>query len=122
MAICCGKLPQKNGIVEAPIKREKESVIKRIVADDGQYARTDYEDIGEKDGYSLVKLMPQTGRTHQIRVHMAHLGTPIFGDFIYGDEIKGERTRLHCFSLEFEHPSTKKMIRCEAKLPKDFEF
>lgn len=120
LAICCGKLPKENDIIDAPIKREKESVIKRVVASDGQRAKTQYWVEDFQNGYSLVRLMPHTGRTHQIRVHMAHINTPIYGDFVYGKEIDGERVRLHCLSMEFRRPSDNKNILLKAPKPKDF--
>lgn len=120
MAICCGEIPKVNGIIEAPIKREKESVIKRVVSPDGQYAKTEYWVLDKQDGFSLVKLMSYTGRTHQLRVHMAHINTPIYSDYIYGEEIVGERTRLHCYSMEFINPSDNKKIVLSAPIPKDF--
>ena len=93
LAICSGVPEEEHGIIEAPIKRENDSVIKRIVSKDGQYAKSEYWVLNKKDGFSLVKLKPYTGRTHQLRVHLAHINTPIYSDFIYGEEIKGERTR-----------------------------
>ncbi len=120
MAICCGKFSKENGIIEAPIKREEESVIKRVVSPDGQYAKSEYWVIDEKDGFSLVRLKPYTGRTHQLRVHMAYIGNPIYADYIYGTEIIGERTRLHCYSMEFMRPSDNKLITLTAPKPDDF--
>ncbi len=120
LAICCGVPKEEHGIIEAPIKREDDSVIKRVVAPDGQYAKSEYWVVNRKDGFSLVKLKPYTGRTHQLRVHLAHINTPIYSDFIYGDEIKGERTRLHCYSMEFKRPSDEETILINAPIPEDF--
>ncbi len=119
-AIVKGVPENSKGVIEAPIKRKEDSVITRIVADDGQYAKTDYEVIKSENGLSLVKLTPKTGRTHQIRVHMAHIGHPLFGDFIYGEEVEGERTRLHCGELTFYHPVREEMITLAAPVPDDF--
>lgn len=119
-AICCGKLKNSNGRIEEPIKRESCNSLKRIVSPNGQYACTDYAVQAYKDNYSLVKLTPLTGRTHQLRVHLSHIGNPIYADFLYGIEIAGERTRLHCKSLEFIHPTTKKSITLSAPCPDDF--
>ena len=82
LAICKGKPEQIKGVIDAPIKRKEDSVITRIVAEDGQSAKTFYEVVKTENGYSLIKLKPKTGRTHQIRVHMAHIGHPLYGDFI----------------------------------------
>lgn len=120
LAICCGVPKEEHGIIEAPIKRENDSVIKRIVSKDGQYAKSEYWVMNKKDGFSLVKLKPYTGRTHQLRVHLAHINTPIYSDFIYGDEIEGERTRLHCYSMEFKRPSDDENILINAPVPEDF--
>lgn len=119
-AICCGIFGEKSGIIEAPIKRESGSVIKRVAAADGQYAKSEYRVIRTENGFSLVCLKPYTGRTHQLRVHMAYNKTPIFGDFMYGEEVDGERTRLHCRSLRFRRPSDGEEIFLEAPLPMDF--
>lgn len=86
----------------------------------GREAVTDYELLATRDGWSLIACMPRTGRTHQIRVHLQHLGHPIAGDPLYGKRDKFERHLLHAWRLEFTHPSTGKMIRCEAPLPADF--
>lgn len=119
LAICCGVPPTK-GTIEAPIRRMCGSIIKRIVADDGKYARTDYEVLKSENNCSLLKIVPHTGRTHQIRVHMAHIGNPLFGDFMYGTEEEEERTRLHCASLEFRHPISGENTVMKAKIPEDF--
>ncbi len=122
LAICCGQLPKKDGFVEAAIKRESDSVIKRVVSENGQYAKTVYSVLKYKDSLSLVKLYPETGRTHQIRVHMSHIGAPLFADFIYGEEIEGERTRLHCSALEFSHPVSGEKIYLSCPAPDDFDI
>ena len=122
LAICCGELPQKEGIVEQGIVRESESVIKRVVSENGQYAKTSYSVLEYKNGLSLVRLYPETGRTHQIRVHMSYIGTPLYADFIYGEEIKGERTRLHCSALEFSHPVTGEKMFLSCPAPDDFDI
>ena len=118
MAICCGVL-NENGTIEDPIKKETERGIKRIVSPDGQYAKTEYFPIKTQGDYTLVKLCPKTGRTHQLRVHMAHMGHPLYGDYIYGRE-EDTRTLLHCSQMEFTHPETKEKMCINAHLPKDF--
>lgn len=119
LAVCVGTLKDKKGTVNAPIKREKEGIIKRIIDLDGKTAVTDYEVLKEANGLSLVKLHPKTGRTHQIRLHLAHLGTPIYADFLYGTDIEGERIRLHCHSVQFTHPVTKETVKITAPIPSD---
>jgi 23S rRNA pseudouridine1911/1915/1917 synthase len=105
----------KHGVVDAPIRREAEGEMKRIVAPDGKNAITEYEVIGDDGKNSLVEILLHTGRTHQIRVHMAHIGHPLVGDFLYGERIENECYRLHCFELSLPHPKTKETITLKAK-------
>lgn len=121
-AVCVGIPKDKKGTVSAPIKREKAGIIKRVIASDGKAAVTDYEVIETLENLSLIRLFPKTGRTHQIRLHLSYIGTPIYGDFLYGNEVMGERIRLHCKSVCFPHPVTKKPIKIEAPLPHDMEL
>ena len=118
-AICVGVPSPKSGTISAPIKREKEGIIKRVIAPDGKPAVTDYTVVSEHNGLCLVALFPKTGRTHQIRLHLSHIGTPIYGDFLYGKEVLGERLRLHCRSVSFVHPITKEAVKFSAPLPPD---
>ena len=120
LAICEGEFQKKTGTIIAPIKRESDGALKRIVDDSGQYAETDYTVLTYKNGYSLVKILLKTGRTHQIRVHMSYIGHPLYSDFLYGTEIENERVRLHCESLEFSHPTSKEKCIFKAPLPADF--
>lgn len=122
VALCVGAPYPLSGRIDAPIKREKEGIIKRCIKGDGKPAVTDYTVEKEKDGLSLVRLFPKTGRTHQLRLHLSHIGTPIFSDFLYGEEIKGERTRLHCAKLSFPHPFSKEMIEISAPIPDDMKL
>lgn len=110
----CVPVPEK-GIIDAPIRREQESIIKRIVAPDGQRAVTEYETISVKDGKAVVRVLLHTGRTHQIRVHFSHIGAPLLYDYLYGEEVEGKTFMLHCTKLEFLHPITeeKMEIVCE---------
>lgn len=119
LAICCGKLPAKEGIVDAPIARD-EGIIKRRVCENGQSAQTSYKVLAESSTHTLVCAEPITGRTHQIRVHMAHLGAPLYGDFLYGTEVPGSRTMLHCSALTFSHPLTNERMHLTAPPPADF--
>jgi len=99
-------IPDQHGLINAPIARETEGSVKRVVREDGKESITEYELIStDENGNSLVKVIPHTGRTHQIRVHMAHIGHPLINDFLYGT--RGEETySLHCASLSFPHPFT----------------
>ena len=115
IAKVAGVLQKKEDIINLPIKREAEGEMKRIVASDGKTAITEYKVIGEYDGYSLVEIILHTGRTHQIRVHFAHIGHPLVGDFLYGERIENESYKLHCFQLSLPHPKTGETIVLNAK-------
>ena len=118
MAICCGIL-ENSGTVEENIKKETVRGIKRIISPDGQYAKTKYYPVKTQGNYTLVKLCPKTGRTHQLRVHMAHIGHPLYGDYLYGKE-ENIRTLLHCSEMSFTHPITKEKMCIKAHLTDDF--
>lgn len=120
LAVCCGVPINKSGKIEVPIMRENESVIKRIVDENGQYSLTEYEMIYSDGVYSVIRAFPHTGRTHQIRVHLSYIGIAIYGDFIYGEEIPGEPMRLHCSSLGFVHPSDGRYVKFNAEPPEYF--
>ncbi len=110
-AICHGVFNEKSGVVDAPIAREQESIIKRCVRADGQPAVTHYEVINSTENYSLLRLILENGRTHQIRVHMAHIGHPVAGDDLYGGSRSDyPRQALHCGEVSFVHPISGKEI------------
>ncbi len=117
--ICVGEISE-GGEINTFIKREAPAMMKRIVADSGQFAQTIYSPIKQHPKGTLVKLIPITGRTHQLRVHMNYINHPLYGDYIYGTPIEGSRVLLHCKSIEFEDFKTNKTIRIEAPLPEDF--
>ena len=121
LAICEGKLPSEEGVIDAPIGLAEDSAVRRTVREDGQNARTHYRTLHERDGRSLVKVELDTGRTHQIRVHMAHIGHPLTGDFLYGTEDRALITRpaLHSWQLEIRHPITGKILRFTCEMPQD---
>lgn len=123
LAIVSGKLEKSKGTINAPIARKENSIIERCVSKNGQNAVTHYEVLQEFDGYSLVKCTLETGRTHQIRVHMAYIGHPLLGDSLYGisDQSLISRQALHSYKMSFIHPISNKKISLEAKLPKDME-
>lgn len=122
-AVVTGIASPKKGIIDAPIARCEDSVIKRKISPDGKVAVTEYElDFTRADGkYSLVKAFPVTGRTHQIRLHLSHMGFPIYGDFLYGEPIDNVRAYLHCRRLTFPHPMTRELMTVEAPLPEDIK-
>lgn len=127
IAVVHGKIEKKQGIINLPIYKEEESEsIKRIVDDRGQESITKYKVLEELSKSSVVKLELETGRTHQIRVHMSYLGHPLYGDSLYGngEEEKEyiERQALHAYKLEFPHPRTGKILKLQCSLPKDIEI
>ncbi len=110
------------GQIALPIDRDPNTRIKMIVRKSGRPAVTDYEVIEEgfKSGQALVRAQIHTGRTHQIRVHFAHIGCPVVGDTVYGytkQRIKLARTFLHASSLSFDHPVTGERMKFESELP-----
>lgn len=113
---------KKLGTINLPIARKNGSIIERCISEDGQNSITHYEVLKEfKDkNYSLVKCLLETGRTHQIRVHMKELSHPLLGDTLYGTSSNLiNRQALHSYLISFIHPVTKKEIKIMAKLPKD---
>lgn len=123
LAVCQGFFKQKEGEISAPIGRRDGSVIQREVRPDGKEAVTRYRVVQEGKDCSLVRLCPLTGRTHQLRVHMAYLGHPLVGDFLYGTEDPDRilRPPLHSTYLCLRHPAHGQMLRLEAPLPQDME-
>ncbi len=120
LAVLEGTLPQQKGTVDAPIARKPGSVLARMVDPKGDHAVTHYEVLAEGGGYSLVRLVLETGRTHQIRVHMAHLGAPVAGDFLYGREDPAlGRQALHSETLTFTQPVTGEQLSFRCPLPAD---
>ena len=104
---------EMKGVIDAPIRREEEGSMKRIVAEDGRRAVTEYEVVSVDSDGCLCSFSPITGRTHQIRVHAAHIGCPLKNDFLYGE--RGDATYdLSCVRLEFPHPTTGEIIVIEA--------
>lgn len=121
LAICKGEIEVTQGIIDAPIARTHNSTIERMVDfDRGQSAITNFECISCKNGYSLLGLRLETGRTHQIRVHLKYLGYPLIGDFLYNPDFeKIQRQALHSHKLEFLHPIKKNQLTFISKLPED---
>lgn len=122
LAVVRGIPRHRKGSIDQPIGRHpvqrQKMTLRRPPS--GREAVTDYEVISSREGWSLVACMPRTGRTHQIRVHLTHLGHPIAGDPLYGKRDRFERHLLHAWKLEFTHPSTGEPVICTAPLPEDF--
>lgn len=120
LAVAEGLLPEDDGSIDAPIARRGDSIIGRTVAPDGKPSVTRYRVLARGGGHTLVACIPVTGRTHQIRVHMSHLGCPLAGDTLYGGHTdRIGRHALHCAALTFRHPLDDALRRMECSLPPD---
>ena len=113
---------EPSGRVELPIGRSRKDRKKMAVDPEGREAVTEWQVLAEGRGCALLDVRILTGRTHQIRVHMRHMGHPVCGDPLYGYEhgIKVPCLMLHAYSLSFEHPRTKEKMAFQAPLPEDF--
>jgi len=121
-AFAGGSIHQDRGTIEAPIGRKQDSIIEREVRDDGQYACTHYRVISRFSGFTHIELKLETGRTHQIRVHMAYVGHPLLGDDLYGgDPSRIQRQALHCKNITFIHPFFHEEMTFSAPLPQDMQ-
>lgn len=122
LAIAKGVLESKSGTLNFPIARKEGSIIERTVSSDGDSAITHYDVVKEFNNLSLVHIVLETGRTHQIRVHFSHIGHPILGDTLYGSPSELiNRQALHSYKLTFIHPVTKKVLSLEVPLPNDIK-
>ena len=124
LAILKGKLNKSEGKVVTQIGRDKIDRKKMTVIDDaskGKIAITNYRVISQNSLFTLVKVNIETGRTHQIRVHMRHLGYPILGDSVYGRKDNEKRQMLHAYRLEFLHPVTGNPMEFAGEIPEDFQ-
>jgi len=117
-----GKLKPERGVIEAPLGRDPANRKKMAVVREGREARTVYRVVKYRDGYTLLEAMPETGRTHQIRVHLAAIGYPVVGDAIYGVKSPHlSRQFLHACRLGFKLPSTDEFVEFQSELPEDLE-
>lgn len=117
-AVTCGTPPV--GAVDAPIGRAADSIITRCVTPEGQRAVTHFERVGGSDTHPLLRVTLETGRTHQIRVHMAYIGYPLCGDEMYGGDMSEiRRHALHCGEVSFTRPLTNEIITLTSPLPTD---
>ena len=124
LAILKGKLNKIEGRVVTQIGRDKNDRKKMTVIDDvtkGKTAITNYKVVSQNNLFTLVKVNIETGRTHQIRVHMRHLGYPILGDSVYGRKDNEKRQMLHAYKLEFSHPVTGHQMEFTGEIPEDFQ-
>ncbi|HJA66147.1 MAG TPA: RluA family pseudouridine synthase [Candidatus Mediterraneibacter cottocaccae] len=123
LALVRGSIQPPSGTVCAPIGRAGTSLIERkIDHENGEIAVTHYRKVEEKNGHSLVSLILETGRTHQIRVHMKYIGYPLTGDYLYNPDMEYiSRQALHSYRLSFRHPITGEQMEFTAPMPEDME-
>lgn len=122
-AVAVGQVTPPCGVINAPIGRADGSIIRRCVREDGLVSRTEYEVLQTTERFTLLRLRPETGRTHQLRVHMAYLGHPLAGDWLYGTEDKNliARPALHSYELWFTQPITGQELHFTAPIPQDMQ-
>lgn len=120
-AIVRGRVEPPEGTIDVPLGRKAGSIIERCVDfEHGETAVTHYRLLDVAQGHSLVELRLETGRTHQIRIHMKYLGYPLIGDYLYNPDMEWmTRQALHSYKLEFLHPVTKKLLTFVTPLPAD---
>lgn len=123
LAIVRGMVSPASGTIDAPLGRKDGTIIERCVDwEHGERAVTHYQTIDYKNGHSLVQLKLETGRTHQIRIHMKYLGFPLVGDYLYHPDMEFiQRQALHSHKIAFAHPITGKWMEFEAPLPDDMQ-
>ncbi|WP_194189614.1 RluA family pseudouridine synthase [Clostridium chrysemydis] len=127
IAIVHGNIKEKSGTIDRPIYRPFDELgipkLRRVVDKRGQRSITHYKVLESYEGFDVVECILETGRTHQIRVHLSSLGHPIYGDFLYGEGDNEvdliERQALHAYSLKFKDPKTKEFIELSSEIPKD---
>lgn len=122
IALLDGVFPQEKAIIDAPIGRSKQYFDKMEVCKDGKKAITNLEVIKKYKDYTLVKLVLETGRTHQIRVHLAYIGYPVHNDPVYSNKVCTDFGQfLHSAYLKFKHPITGEVLEFNSKLPEEFQ-
>ena len=123
LAIVEGILQEKSGTLNFTIARKDGSIIERCVKQDGEKAITHYNVLKNCNKLSLIHIVLETGRTHQIRVHFSHIGHPILGDTLYGNTSNLiSRQALHSFKVSFIHPISQEKLSLEAPIPDDMKI
>ncbi|SDI78927.1 RluA family pseudouridine synthase [Proteiniclasticum ruminis] len=122
VAIVKGAFPEETSLIDLPIYRDEEGAYQRVVDERGQRSLTEVKVLHYANGHTLLLLKLLTGRTHQIRVHLSHLGYPIIGDELYGGDLTiMKRQALHAVYLSFRHPVTEEKMSAYAEVLEDFK-
>lgn len=122
LAIVHGRMNECEGVIRAKIGRKNNSIIERVISEDGQEAITHFKVLKSFEDYSIVELVLETGRTHQIRVHMSSIGHPLIGDDLYGGQTNTlKRQALHSYQLSFTHPIDQSIKKFETGFPDDLK-
>ena len=121
LGVAMGHVDPSSGTIELPIGMAGGSTYQRAIRPDGQSAKTLYETLAVNEAFTLLRLIPQTGRTHQLRLHMAAIGYPLAGDWLYGAEDRAliARPALHSYELTLVHPITEETLHFTSPLPED---
>ena len=121
LGVATGRVDPRNGTIELPIGMAEGSTYQRAIRPDGQIAKTVYETLTVNEEFTLLRLIPQTGRTHQLRLHLSAIGYPLVGDWLYGAEDRARipRPALHSFELALTHPITGEILQFTSPLPED---
>lgn len=124
IALVRGNVPEEEATINMPIGRSTKDRKKMAVTKNGKQAITHFKVLKRYSKYTLLEIKIETGRTHQIRVHMAHIGHPIIGDELYGyvDENLIKRQALHAYGLKFKQPRTKEVLAFKAEIPDDMKI
>ena len=122
LCLCSGLFDKESGTINLPIARKEGSIIERCIDENGKKSITHYKVLEDFKNYSLVLCKLETGRTHQIRLHMSSIGHPLLGDTLYGTSSNLiSRQALHSYKIKFIHPIAKKELELKANLPEDIK-
>ena len=121
LGVAVGHVDPSSGTIELPIGMAEGSTYQRAIRPDGQSAKTLYETLAVNEAFTLLRLIPQTGRTHQLRLHLSAIGYPLAGDWLYGAEDRAliARPALHSYELTLVHPITEETLHFTSPLPED---
>ena len=120
-AVCYGKMTSRSGEIAFPIGSDRHINGKMVITKNGKNAVTHYKVLESNSNYTVLELLLETGRTHQIRVHLSYIGKPIVGDTLYGSNVTAKRYLLHSQRIEFKHPYKDELVVVKANVPNDMK-